>query len=36
MKVVKIILAVVEVNKDFFVQKVLPLVYEKAPEVKRR
>jgi hypothetical protein len=30
---VKIILAVVEVNKDFFVQKVLPQLLEKAPEV---
>lgn len=31
---VKIILAVVEVNKDFFVQKVLPMFYEVAPQIK--
>lgn len=31
---VKIMVAVVEVNKDFFVQKVLPMLSEIAPKVK--
>lgn len=32
----KIILAVIEVNKDFFVQKVLPMVKEAAPELQAK
>lgn len=31
---VKIILAVVEINKDFFVRKVLPMLLEQAPKIK--
>jgi hypothetical protein len=31
---IKIVLAVIEVNKDFFVQRVLPMIYEVAPQVK--
>jgi hypothetical protein len=31
---VKVILAVIEVNKDFFVQKVLPMLSEQAPNLK--